>query len=256
MGFFKDFKQDLSQAVNELSDDAVKMTTGENSNAMPDDDVMVDTLGEDLEAVLSDSTPVEPDTDTAATADTAADEVETESVDEEPAEEIVETVKEETEEETQNLESEASDETTIITAGLKIKGDIDSNGSIELLGDVTGNVVCSGKLVVCGRITGDTKSSEFFSDKADIKGNVSCDGPAKIGNGSKIIGNLVAASAVIAGAIQGDIDVQGPVILDSTAIVLGNIKSKTLQINNGAAMEGYNSQCYADNSPKKFFGVK
>ena len=35
-------------------------------------------------------------------------------------------------------------------------------------------------------------------------------------------------------------------VLDSTAVIMGNIKSKSLQINNGAAIEGLCSQCYAD----------
>ena len=60
-------------------------------------------------------------------------------------------------------------------------------------------------------------------------------------------------SAAIAGAVKGDIDVQGPVILDSSAIVMGNIKSKSVQINNGAVIEGMCSQCYAEVSPTSFF---
>ena len=83
-----------------------------------------------------------------------------------------------------------------------------------------------------------------------------CEGPVKIGNGSVIIGNLYAHSAVIAGAIKGDIDVHGPVIIDATAIVMGDIKSESFQINRGAVLEGYISQCYSDNCPKKFFGDK
>ena len=59
--------------------------------------------------------------------------------------------------------------------------------------------------------------------------------------------------AVIAGAVKGDIDVHGPVILDTSAIVMGNIKSKSVQINNGAVIEGMCSQCYAEVSPTSFF---
>lgn len=70
-----------------------------------------------------------------------------------------------------------------------------------------------------------------------------------------IIGNLYAHSAVIAGAIKGDIDVHGPVIIDATAIVMGDIKSESFQINRGAVLEGYISQCYSDNSPKKFLVI-
>ena len=58
---------------------------------------------------------------------------------------------------------------------------------------------------------------------------------------------------MIAGAVKGDIDVKGPVILDSSAIVMGDIKSKSVQINNGAVIEGMCSQCYAEVNPTSFF---
>lgn len=61
-----------------------------------------------------------------------------------------------------------------------------------------------------------------------------------------IIGNVTSSSAVIAGAIKGDIDVQGPVVVDTSAVVMGNIKSRSVQINNGAVIEGFCSQCYSD----------
>ena len=61
-----------------------------------------------------------------------------------------------------------------------------------------------------------------------------------------IIGNVTSSSAVIAGAIKGDIDVQGPVVVDTSAVIMGNIKSRSVQINNGAVIEGFCSQTYAD----------
>ena len=45
MGFFKDFKEDLSQAVNELSDDASKLadvSAEKVEEPVPDDDGMVE----------------------------------------------------------------------------------------------------------------------------------------------------------------------------------------------------------------------
>lgn len=81
---------------------------------------------------------------------------------------------------------------------------------------------------------------------AKVEGEVVSSGTVKIGAGSVIIGNIAAASAVIAGAIKGDIDVQGPVVVDTSAVVMGNIKSRSVQINNGAVIEGFCSQCYAD----------
>lgn len=268
MGFFKDLKEDLSQAVNELSDDASKFAGDE---PVPADDDMVDTLADDgtedtssseLEASLTkaienmniSSEAVENDGDikektaqSARTSNNTAKQGRSKAAQNASDSQSTQDGREE-------QEDAVSDEKAIITPGLSIKGDVTSNGSIELLGMVEGNVTCKGKLIVSGTIKGNTSSSDFFSDKANITGDVNCTGPAKIGTGSVIIGNLVASSAVIAGAIKGDIDVQGPVIVDTTAIVMGNIKSKLVQINNGAVIEGFCSQCYSDNSPKKFFG--
>ena len=153
----------------------------------------------------------------------------------------------------ENLGSEAVDENAVITKCMTVKGDILSKGSVEIIGCVEGNVTALGKLNVSGILKGDANAAEVFADAAQISGQIKADGTAKIGKDSVIIGNIYATSAVIAGAVKGDIDVHGPVILDSSAIVMGNIRSKSVQINNGAAIEGLCSQCYADNTPSSFF---
>ena len=145
------------------------------------------------------------------------------------------------------------DETAVVTEGMTITGDIVSEGSMELIGTVNGNLDILGKLNITGNIQGDSKAAEIFAEGAKITGEVHSQGSVKIGQSSVVIGNIAASSAVIAGAVKGDIDVHGPVILDTTAIVMGNIKSKSVQINNGAVIEGLCSQCYADVNPSSFF---
>ena len=71
-----------------------------------------------------------------------------------------------------------------------------------------------------------------------------------------MVGNITATSAVIAGAVKGDIDVQGPVVVDTSAVIKGNIKSRSVQINNGAVIEGFCSQCYADVDMDSLFQSK
>jgi len=142
--------------------------------------------------------------------------------------------------------NQVSDENAVITAGMTITGDLTSTGSISVEGLINGNVNCNGKLTVTGTIKGNSSSSEFFADQAKIEGEVSTQGTVKIGVGSVIIGNIKATSAVIAGAVKGDIDVQGPVVVDTSAVVMGNIKSRSVQINNGAVIQGFCSQEYAD----------
>jgi len=152
-----------------------------------------------------------------------------------------------------NQTREAADETSVITAGMTITGDIASEGSVEVIGTVNGNINILGKLNITGNVTGNSMAAEIFADNAQISGEVVSEGAVKVGQSSVIIGNITAKSAVIAGAVKGDIDVQGPVVLDASAIVMGNIKSKAVQINNGAVIEGMCSQCYADVNPSSFF---
>lgn len=150
-------------------------------------------------------------------------------------------------------ESKRSSEVATITAGTRINGDIESDGSLEILGTINGNVTCNGKLTITGTIVGNSNADEVYADSAKVEGEINSEGAVKIGLGSVILGNVNATSAVIAGAIRGDIDVHGPVIVDTSAVVMGNIKSRSVQINNGAVIEGFCSQCYSDVSVKNFF---
>ncbi len=185
-----------------------------------------------------------------------AEEIPEEPVAAEPAAEITENKTEEdnTMSEMENFANEpATDENGIITEGMTINGDVISKGSLEVLGCVKGNIEVRGKLDISGTINGNSKAAEIFADSAKITGEVESLGSVKIGQSTVVVGNISATSAVIAGAVKGDIDVHGPVIIDTSAIVMGNIKSKSVQINNGAVIEGHCSQCYAEVSPTSFF---
>ena len=144
-------------------------------------------------------------------------------------------------------------ETGVIIEGMSVTGDIISEGNLEIMGSIKGNIKLDGKLKITGSIEGNSDVEEVFADKAKITGDIRAGGTVKIGQGTVVKGNINATSGVIAGAVKGDIDIVGPVILDSTAIIMGNIKSRTLQINNGAVIEGLCSQCYAEVNPMSFF---
>ena len=146
-----------------------------------------------------------------------------------------------------------SEETSVITEGMVINGNIESAGNLDIMGKVNGNVTVRGKLNVTGCIAGNSTAKEIYAENARIIGDINSESSVKVGAGTVVVGNIYAFGAAIAGAVKGDIDVHGPVILDSTAIVKGNIRSKSVQINNGAALEGVCSQAYAEVSPTAFF---
>ena len=274
MGFFSDLKEDLSQAVNELMPDEVETTEEATVEATEEVEAVVEeTDAKEVvaEEEISDEVLEESgdeftnqleemlnqlDAENSVEEDVVEDEDMTELLDAIAApEQAKETKGERKMESTFSYTDEVEDETSVITKGMIITGDIVSKGSVDVLGQINGNIDILGKLNVTGAINGNSKASEVFADNAKIVGEVISDGSVKIGQSSVIIGNITATSAVVAGAVKGDIDVQGPVILDASAIVMGNIKSKSVQINNGAVIEGMCSQCYADVSPTSFFEV-
>ena len=273
MSLFKDFKDDVSQAATELMDELdSKKTTEENENGDIDAELQA-LFGEEEaqnekpaeeESVLErDATLEELAGEEAFSEEEAAsteeDKVE-DTAEEEKAEEKVEDeeMKQEEVMEAADIEADfsdtpADDETATITKGTEISGNIKTSGSLEIVGSIEGDVDCKGKLVVSGMVKGKSEAAEIFTDSANVTGDMVSTGSIKIGVGSVVVGNLKAVSAVIAGAVKGDIDVDGPIIIDSTAVVMGNIKSRSVQINNGAVMEGICSQCYSDIDVNTFF---
>lgn len=238
MGFFSDLKEDLSQAVNELIPEEEMMEENQLEEAV--DEPAETMIAEEEAAVM-------PENDMSDTLESLLEQIDKQEVAPTPAARVQSTVMSYSE------KSSVSDEVAIVTAGMKIKGDMSSDGSLDVIGMIEGNIDILGKLNVTGTVTGNSKATEIYAENAKITGEVRSEGSVKIGQSSVIIGNIFANSAVIAGAVKGDIDVHGPVILDTSAIVMGNIKSKSVQINNGAVIEGMCSQCYADVNPTSFF---
>ncbi len=257
MGFFKDFKEDFNDALDEMTGTEDTSTEEVMVNTL-DGDIDVESELNKLDGLLEQVTkkvesPVETQPEAAPTV--------------EPKEEkksFFDTRKEINMEAPKTMDvmgsvadtnRTASDENAVITAGMKVTGNVESIGSIEVQGEIVGDVTCNGKLVVTGKVNGNSSSSEFFADAAKIEGEVVTSGTAKVGVGSVIIGNITATSAVIAGAVKGDIDVNGPVVVDTSAVVMGNIKSRSVQINNGAVIEGFCSQSYADVDVNSVFAI-
>lgn len=234
MGFFSDLKEDLSQAVSEMKPDEGRKSRDKDKEVEGDrviknieaaEDI---NLGKLLKEIEEDNLEVELE----------SDKVSDDEGDFQPKEMFI---------------SRLNEEAALITPGMEIIGDIAVAGSLDVFGAIHGNIQVNGKMNVAGTIDGDSLAAEVNIDNARIVGNVTSLGALVIGRNSVVFGNISAVSAVIGGAIKGDIDVKGPVVLEATAIVMGNIKSKSVQINNGAVVDGSCSQCYADVNPSKFF---
>ena len=116
-------------------------------------------------------------------------------------------------EETNDLELDAvtsessSDEVeTVVGPSVNVEGDFASEGNIVVKGTVSGSVFTSKHLTV--------------------------------EKGAKIIANVRAGSATIAGEIKGNVKVKDSLELMSTSKVIGDIDAKNLRIESGAILYG------------------
>lgn len=232
MGFFSELKEDLSQAVNELVPNEELEEVEAVSAEVSDTEALFEAAEAEFEEELEAKNLEAVEEEAVVSAPVSA-----------PSVSVV----------SEDGIAKASDEVSTITKNVIVNGDIEADGSLDLFGTVNGNIKVLGKINVTGNITGNSEAAEVYAQKAKVIGDITSYGSVKIGSESVIRGNIYATSAVIAGAVKGDIDVKGPVILDASAIVMGNIKSKSVQINNGAVIEGLCSQCYAEVSPSSFF---
>ncbi len=238
MGFFSDLKDDLSQAVNELMPEEGTEKNMEEQKAAEQNVKAQDTAIEDFNADLSQM----------------LDKVEEEM--EAPGKEsvyVAPVAEEKLTDKSVQSSKRPSDEVSVLTESMIVNGNIATEGALDIRGSIVGNIEALGKLNITGTIQGNSQAAEIYAEGAKITGELRSMGSIKVGQSTVIIGNIFANSAVIAGAVKGDIDVKGPVILDASAIVMGDIKSKSVQINNGAVIEGMCSQCYAEVNPTSFF---
>ena len=96
---------------------------------------------------------------------------------------------------------------------------------------VEGNFVANGNVIIEGIVSGTIRTEKNL----------------KVGVNAKIFANVSAANALIAGEVQGNIKIKENLELTNTAKVFGDIKTKVLNINSGASLNG---KCQAGDDKK------
>ena len=201
-------------------------------------------------------TPVEKD-DTIVENDKNIENIDDMNSSSESVSDFIDKNNEETEDEDfddEEFDDEEDDESLmVVTEGTSITGSIGTSESMLILGTVNGDITCEGKLTISGKVVGNSFATDVFVNSNRVEGNIGCTGLLKISHGTVVIGDITASAAAIAGAVKGNLDINGPVILDSTAVIKGNIKAKSVQLINGAVLEGFCSLEYSDSQLDQIF---
>ncbi|MBI4049697.1 MAG: polymer-forming cytoskeletal protein [Candidatus Doudnabacteria bacterium] len=95
---------------------------------------------------------------------------------------------------------------TIVATSMRIEGELKSGGNIKIDGVISGKVQTSADLV--------------------------------IGSNAQIDADLIAASAVIAGVVKGNVTIKNSLTIMETGKIIGNIACSSLSIREGAYFSG------------------
>lgn len=88
-------------------------------------------------------------------------------------------------------------------------------------------------------VSGDIKINGFIRVDGDINGKIETSSNVIIGDRARIKGDIEASSIVIGGVVVGDITAPKGIKLLSNSIVIGNISTKRLQIEENVVFNGH-----------------
>lgn len=88
------------------------------------------------------------------------------------------------------------------------------------------------------KIEGDLTSQDSIVIEGEVVGSLKTEKSLKIGEKAKVVADVQAQEARICGKVEGNITVQGQLELTSTAEVNGDLKASTLIIASGAIFNG------------------
>lgn len=128
-------------------------------------------------------------------------------------------------------------EETVISKSVVIEGNVRTTSKLTIMGEVTGNVISTADLVITGKVGGSIQGSKIRLSQCEINDTVTATSEILVSPNSVINGDVKAGVIVSEGCITGNIDADSVTLANSSKTV-GDIKCKTIRINEGASLKG------------------
>ena len=128
----------------------------------------------------------------------------------------------------------------IVPEGVIIEGAMSSGSETEISGRVDGDVTVDGRLFLgsSALISGSVRSTQCRVEGL-VDGRVECSQELDLGKTGRLNADALAAKKMtLAGQVFGNVTCGGLLLLTSTAKVTGNIRARTIVIEEGAIFNG------------------
>ncbi|HOZ49812.1 MAG TPA: polymer-forming cytoskeletal protein [Candidatus Hydrogenedentes bacterium] len=127
-----------------------------------------------------------------------------------------------------------------VPEGVIIEGSLTSGSETEIAGRVEGNVTVEGRLFLdpSALITGNIRA-DYCKLEGLVDGKVECSQELDLGETGRLNGDIVSGKAIrVAGQVFGNVATAGALHLASTAKLVGDVRVRSLVIEEGGAFNG------------------
>ena len=132
----------------------------------------------------------------------------------------------------------ATTETTIIAPGTTIVGDMTTAGGLRVGGEIKGNLKVASMMELNGKVIGDIEAADAVIIGSTVRGNVVVSNVLTMDGDTIIVGDVTAKNVDINGKIKGNLSVEERGHFQQDAVLVGNLMSGTVIIDEGAMLKG------------------
>ncbi|MGD9560365.1 MAG: polymer-forming cytoskeletal protein [Oscillospiraceae bacterium] len=129
-------------------------------------------------------------------------------------------------------------EPTVLAPGTTVVGDVTTAGGLRIGGSVKGNLRSAGAFELNGKVIGDIEAAEAVIVGSLIRGNVNLLGTLTMDAETTIVGDVSAKTIECDGKIKGNVTIADRSHFLPNAILVGNLMSGTIIIDEGAMLKG------------------
>lgn len=142
-----------------------------------------------------------------------------------------------------NLNNNSTDkspaaQTTLISRGTTITGDITSDCNLEICGTVKGTVSTTGNVKMSGKQVGDVSGSSLTLEACTVRGNLTVSEDITIDSDSVIIGDVKTKNLIIDGKLQGNVHAKNNITCQSNSVIIGDLVGASISVKDGAKLQG------------------
>ncbi len=88
------------------------------------------------------------------------------------------------------------------------------------------------------RVDGEVASQGNITVEGEVHGSIKTDQHLRVGKEAKISANIKAQTAFISGQVQGNLKIKDKLEITETAIIVGDVETKTIVIAEGGIIHG------------------